>query len=192
MINWQDYDISAPAEYIEYYGHGGWFRIYIHDIFGGGRYQIVNKLGFGGFATVWAARDLQYASIPPLSSHRWLTSSRHNIIVSIKVIQAKDSNNNQELRILQYIQQAPSHPGRKHLPRLLDPFYEEKYGKKNLFLILELLGPEVSAFSDIDPNFLPSVSRRVSQQLLLAIDCLHSYGIAHGGKLKNRDPFPDC
>jgi serine/threonine protein kinase len=191
MINSRDYDADAPAEDIGHYGDGGWFPIYIEDLFGDRRYKILNKLGFGGTATVWAARDLRYVPIRldfPLAL-RSLISSRKDTIVSIKVIMAEDSHNNQELRILQHIQQGPCHLGREHLPQLLDYFYEERYGKKNLFLVLELLGPEVSAFTEIAPEFVPSASRLFCKQLLLAIDCLHSYGIIHGGKLQHRNYF---
>ena len=64
MINWRDYDVMIPAESLTEYGDGGLYPIYINDRFQDGRYQILNKLGFGGYSTVWAAQDHQYASCP--------------------------------------------------------------------------------------------------------------------------------
>lgn len=41
----------------EFYKTGGFHPTNIGDIFHGGRYRIVHKLGYGGFATVWFAQD---------------------------------------------------------------------------------------------------------------------------------------
>ncbi|KAF2108481.1 kinase-like domain-containing protein [Lophiotrema nucula] len=165
MINLDDYnDQSAPAEWLEYYQEGGYFPIYIGDFFGENeRYEILNKAGIGGFSLVWAARDHE-----------------ENRYVSVKVIKADQSENNKELAVLQRLQQAPSHEGLQHLPQLFDHFYVERCGKKCLFLITELLGPNIhDMFYGI--SIRPEIrSRSVTKQLLLAIDCLHSNGIVHG------------
>ena len=55
-----DYILEVPAENIEQYTPGGYHPVHLGDCFNDGRYQIINKLGFGSFATVWLARDLQY------------------------------------------------------------------------------------------------------------------------------------
>ncbi|KAF2241780.1 kinase-like protein [Trematosphaeria pertusa] len=168
MINRSDYNWGVPeVESIEKYGDGGLYPVHIDDRFQDGRYQILNKLGFGSFSTVWAAWD-----------HR--NKSR----VSLKVIRAENSENNLELRILQRIQQGTTqHPGHKYLPRLLDHFYEGSAERRNLFLVLELLGPNVNDVMRFRPKQrfnLSSSCRRISKQLLLAVDCLHSLGIVHG------------
>jgi serine/threonine-protein kinase SRPK3 len=99
------------------------------------------------------------------------------------------SENNSELRILQHIQaQDTGHPGRKYLPQLLGHFYENKpassAGERNLFLVLELLGPSLMDMKTCAlATYSPYFYRRTTKQLLLAVDCLHSYGIVHGGRL---------
>ncbi|KAF2795404.1 kinase-like protein [Melanomma pulvis-pyrius CBS 109.77] len=164
MINLKDYNIINPVESLTEYGDGGLCPIHINDRFQDGRYEILNKLGFGGFSTVWAAQD-----------HRSDTE------VSIKVIRAEHSENNKELRILQFIQEnTTQHPGHKYLPKLLDYFYQDGPGGKNLFLVLELLGPPASILFRYLPKSSISSCRQISRQLLLAIDCLHSHGIVHG------------
>lgn len=62
MVNENDYNIPFPVETIAEYGEGGLYPIDIGDKFQDERYEIVNKLGVGGYSTVWAARDHVQAS----------------------------------------------------------------------------------------------------------------------------------
>ncbi|KAF2658701.1 kinase-like protein, partial [Lophiostoma macrostomum CBS 122681] len=141
-----------------------YFAVQIHDVFKNGRYKVLNKLGFGGFSTIWAAQD-----------------NLDDKIVSLKVIRAKESSSNRELAILQRIQESTlQHPGRDHVVQLLDHFYEEQFGRKNLFIVLEFLGPSV--YSVLQERLDLPFSQQLSRQLLLAVDYLQSLGIAHGGK----------
>jgi len=65
MINARDYNIGVPAEDLSRYGPGGYHPIRLNDILDDGRYEILHKLGFGSFSTVWLARDNRYARLPP-------------------------------------------------------------------------------------------------------------------------------
>lgn len=40
------------------YRPGGFHPVYIGDIFNG-RYKVLNKIGYGGYSTVWLVKDLQ-------------------------------------------------------------------------------------------------------------------------------------
>jgi hypothetical protein len=57
MVNTTEYKIGLPAEELEDYGPGGYHPIHLNDTLNNGRYEIVHKLGYGSFATVWLARD---------------------------------------------------------------------------------------------------------------------------------------
>lgn len=59
MIDQSQYDIGVPAEALGQYCPGGYHPIHLNDLLKNGQYQILHKLGFGYFATVWLARDHQ-------------------------------------------------------------------------------------------------------------------------------------
>ncbi|KAG6365455.1 hypothetical protein INS49_007066 [Diaporthe citri] len=46
----------GPSEDLEWYEPGGFHPVHLQDVYDR-RYSVVHKLGFGGFSTVWLARD---------------------------------------------------------------------------------------------------------------------------------------
>jgi serine/threonine-protein kinase SRPK3 len=48
---------GIEVEDLEAYTVGGYHPTTIKDIFDGGRYKVVHKLGWGGYSTTWLARD---------------------------------------------------------------------------------------------------------------------------------------
>ena len=187
MIDRFQYDGGVPAEDIARYCPGGYHPIYLNDLLKDGQYEVLHKLGFGSYSTVWLARDNQYAR--PLLLRRVLShlNVRNQRNVSVKVVVASKSEvHNPELQILQKIRENndPHHPGRKHVPQLLDWFYHDGPNGRHLCLVLEILGPSVSTAMEhcrtgrLDGN----LARRVSRQLLYATSYLHSCGVVHGGR----------
>ena len=63
MIDRRDYIGGVPAEDLTRYCPGRYHPVHLGDSFNDGRYEILHKLGFGAFSTVWLARDLQYVQI---------------------------------------------------------------------------------------------------------------------------------
>jgi hypothetical protein len=55
------YECSVESEDPDNYYGGRYFPVKLGDTFKSGRYRVIHKLGWGGFATVWLARDMQYA-----------------------------------------------------------------------------------------------------------------------------------
>ena len=57
MIDQFEYILGVPAEEIERYCPGGYHPVHLNDLLNDGQYEVLHKLGFGSFATVWLARD---------------------------------------------------------------------------------------------------------------------------------------
>src|SRR5437773_2700880 len=64
----------GDTEDLERYERGGFHPVHLGDRYDGGRYQVVHKLGAGGFSTVWLAQDLM--------ERRW---------VALKIVLAHES-----------------------------------------------------------------------------------------------------
>ncbi|KAJ5084579.1 kinase-like protein [Penicillium alfredii] len=55
------YKIIEHAEDLDRYCPGGYHPIQIGDDLDDGQYRLVDKLGYGGYSTLWLARDLRRA-----------------------------------------------------------------------------------------------------------------------------------
>lgn len=55
-------NLLHTQENISKYRPGGFHPVCLGDTFQDGRYKIHHKLGWGGFSTVWLAKDNKYAS----------------------------------------------------------------------------------------------------------------------------------
>jgi len=104
----------------------------------------------------------------------------------MKVVVAEKSDTQKgELAIMTHIEAKGNakHPGHKHISRLLDSFHHDGPNGKHLCIVSELLGPKISTVAEKSTNYRldSNLARRISRQLLLAVDYLHSCGVAHGG-----------
>jgi serine/threonine-protein kinase SRPK3 len=50
---------GIDAEPLHRYRVGGYHPVALGDLFHDGRYKVLHKLGWGGYSTVWAAKDLR-------------------------------------------------------------------------------------------------------------------------------------
>ncbi|KGO77100.1 hypothetical protein PITC_024560 [Penicillium italicum] len=51
------YVCPIDAEPLHRYRRGGYHPVTLGEYLKSGRYKVLNKLGWGGYSTVWAARD---------------------------------------------------------------------------------------------------------------------------------------
>jgi hypothetical protein len=50
---------SPRSLFRDNYCAGGYHPVRIGDVFNGGKYRVLRKLGYGVYSTVWLARDLK-------------------------------------------------------------------------------------------------------------------------------------
>ncbi|KAI8270202.1 Serine/threonine-protein kinase SRPK [Colletotrichum sp. SAR11_239] len=144
------------------YRPGGYHSVRIGDHFNHGKYKVLNKLGYGGYSTVWLARNNE------TESH-----------VALKVLAANTSEvglDKNELDILLRLSsRSATNPGTAHVLSLLDHFEHRGPNGDHLCLVSKPMGPNMSVFRTLFPKAkipVPTI-KRVSKQLLLALSYLH-------------------
>ena len=117
-----------------------------------------------------------------------INNDRANRNVSLKFLTAKKTSDiaHLELRILTHLTESPlQHPGKRHIPTLIDHFYVEGPNGLHLCLVTDVFGPTAwdvqYGLTDDGVCMPPKITHLMSRQLLLAVDYLHQCGIAHGG-----------
>lgn len=159
------------VEDVELYRKGGFHPIELGASFKQGRYGVLHKLGFGGFSTVWLARD----------RHR-------NTLIALKVLTAEASQSNRELRNLHYLDMhAGEHRERASIISNLDEFAEDGPNGRHTCLVSHIAGPSLAQIFD-SPGEVAGTRRlerslvpRLARQLAEAVAFLHKLGIVHGG-----------
>ncbi|KAH7907716.1 kinase-like domain-containing protein [Hygrophoropsis aurantiaca] len=84
------YRLYPDLENINYYRKGGYHPVHIGDIMHN-RYRVVNKLGYGAYATVWLVKDLdsgQYASLKIIAAEATNSASEIAVLRHLKAAQA--------------------------------------------------------------------------------------------------------
>ena len=56
-MDWSTHTCDVDAEPLHRYHKGGYHPVHLGDCLSDGRYKVLHKLGWGGYSTVWAARD---------------------------------------------------------------------------------------------------------------------------------------
>ena len=153
------------VEQIEDYRIGGFHPVHLGDSFADSRYYILHKLGYGGFSTVWLARD-----------------KAHNQLVSLKILTAEASNSHLNLEILQALKENPlNHPGHRHIMFILDHFAVQGPNGSHLCLVSQVAGPSIEE----ELSYLPGqvagcrrlrgdIARSFARQTAQALGFLHA------------------
>lgn len=158
------YDWIKGVETLEEYQPGGYHPIMIGDVLHN-RYHIVDKLGFGGYSTVWLARDTYL-----------------NRYVTLKISVANSIQH--ETKVLKALSALPpsEHPGRGLVPVFLDEFeVQGPNGEHECYTVVPAqCNLREASFSGIFPM---EVARALSYRLTQAVAYIHSQGYVHGGLL---------
>ncbi|KAL2063913.1 hypothetical protein VTL71DRAFT_4407 [Oculimacula yallundae] len=162
------------VEEIELYRKGGYHPVLLRDEIRDGQYQIIHKLGHGGFATVWLARDT--------------IEERY---VAIKIIMADASENAMDIdiKITKHLRERASpYSGSRYIDIPIEHFWITGPNGNHLCIVSEVAGPSIARLSqarllneDITTSGLQN-AQIISLQIAQSLEFLHSpeVGIAHG------------
>lgn len=166
------FDHYENVENLSRYMPGGYCPIVIGEELCSGRYQVIHKLGFGSYSTVWLARDR--------------LRSRY-VTIKIATSDAKGVSI-REVETLKYLQEpAGAHSasiGHMHVPIILDEFTVDSANGQHRCYVTELLRCSLAAskYETRTNLFSADVARAAAAQLIFGVAYMHSRGIAHGGK----------
>ncbi|CAG5984091.1 unnamed protein product [Menidia menidia] len=146
----------------EDYGIGGYYPIEIGEIFVD-RYQVVKKLGWGHFSTVWLCWDMvtrQFVALKVVKSAQTFTETALDEIKLLKCVRDSDSKD----------------PKRERIVHLIDDFRLSGVTGEHVCMVLEVLGHQLLKWI-IKSNYtglpLPCV-RSILRQVLQGLDYLHT------------------
>ncbi|KAK7417484.1 hypothetical protein QQX98_004604 [Neonectria punicea] len=154
------------------YRPGGFHPVYIGDVFNE-RYEVLNKIGYGVYSTVWLVRDLKNKDGPEKAFR------------ALKVLSAEcygQGHDTFEKEILAHLREADrKHPGYAYICHLLDDFQHEGPNGVHVCLVFELMGETLRSFGVWFKEFLVPTPcmRRFTIQLLLALDYAHDHNVIH-------------
>ncbi|KAG5960454.1 hypothetical protein E4U57_008194 [Claviceps arundinis] len=168
MPGWptQRYGGGIDAESLHRYEPGGYHPVALGDVLKDGRYKILHKLGWGGHATTWAAKD-----------------QKDDRYVAVKIMVSKVEES-RELNMLQALSTLPKdHPGSSYVNHVLDDFTLVGPNGTHNCLVLELVGPNVAEFVEyycIDHRLPVKLAKLFAKQALQGLDFLAANNIGHG------------
>uniref|UniRef100_A0A8C6TZA1 non-specific serine/threonine protein kinase n=1 Tax=Neogobius melanostomus TaxID=47308 RepID=A0A8C6TZA1_9GOBI len=139
---------------------GGYHCVQISDVFNK-RYQVLSKLGWGYFATVWLCLDLR--------------SGRH---VAVKVLKSGPGfaqAGQDEVALLRCVSSTRRHSHSQRIVQLLDEFKVAGVNGVHICLVLELLGPDLRSLLLCygAPGLSRPVVKKVLTQVLQGLAYLH-------------------
>ncbi|XP_041047798.1 SRSF protein kinase 2-like [Carcharodon carcharias] len=147
-----------PAEYRT----GGYHPVKLGDIFNG-RYQVVRKLGWGYYSTVWLCWDLlknKFVAVKVAKSGRGFSEAAQDEIRLLKCVRWKNSKD----------------PGKERIVQLLDDFIIVGSNGLYVCLVIELLGDHLHHWIlRSKRQGLPMTCvKKIIQQVLQGLNYLHT------------------
>jgi serine/threonine-protein kinase SRPK3 len=160
------YRIIEDVEDLDRYHPGGYHPLQIGDKLDDGRYRLVDKLGHGGYSTIWLARDLQRARY-----------------VAVKVATADTGSCSHEASRIHSLGKSTRRHGRDIIPSLLDEFWVSGPNGRHKCIVTR--PAQMSLFDSREAStfglFRPQVAQSIIAQLIRGVAFLHGEDIVHGG-----------
>jgi len=168
------YKIIDDVEDIELYTEGGFHPLDLGDELQNGRFTIVHKLGFGGYSTVWLARD---------------NVKEKYVTLKVSIAQASEDEEKVEAMYNLLREQSQSNPAGDFICLPLEKFLVEGPNGKHHCTVFPVCGPSIAQVTDANMNLRNTKvtlgneeARRVAFQVTQALAFLHSkeVEIGHG------------
>jgi serine/threonine-protein kinase SRPK3 len=178
--------INNVVESVEDYRIGGYHPVHLGDLFHQ-RYEIIGKLAFGQFSTVWLARDQRLVLIVfQFTTYPNTLFPRLQRDVTLKILKSAVSEDSQELSILNELSHSITpHAGKEHVISLLDHFEHEGPNGLHLCLVFPIMMSDGEAMTIRGKARNASFVRAVSTQIIIGLDFLHQNNMIHGGNILN-------
>ena len=172
----EEYFWHEGVESLENYRLGGYHPVNLGDTFSAGRYEVVHKLGYGTYSTVWLCRDIHKQCYVAIK-------------VGVSSDATKERQERSESKVLHALQNGDSgHPGARFFTSLLDEFTIDGPNGHHSCLVFPVTGCSVSIakVASVSDNYMfpAKVARSIATQALLALSHIHSRGIIHSGKFR--------
>lgn len=155
----------GDEENFQDYKSKGYHPAYIGELYRNGKYQIVQKLGWGTFSTVWLIKNLadsRYYALKIQKSHATVLESAIDELSILKQLTCKAS---------------------QHTIQLLDFFPHFGTFGNHFCSVFEILGPTLLQLIDYherDDRLIPTrVVKAIAKQVLRALAYIHDQGIIH-------------
>lgn len=167
-LKWPEEDLTSTAA-----EGGGFYPLRLGETLDDERFVIIRKLGWGGYSTVWLARDLR--------------DNRH---VALKVLSAYassqiESGRLRELDLLRKVTNAsPLHCGFGHVIHLSHEFSFDSFIGRHICFVLDVLSYSVSSLQSQlnDPRLPLKFILRIMKHVLKGLEYLHDEcQIVHSG-----------
>ncbi|KAJ5684510.1 uncharacterized protein N7477_000855, partial [Penicillium maclennaniae] len=151
-------NLLYTQESLSRYQSGGYHPVNLGDTFEDDRYKIHHKLGWGGFSTVWLAKDRERLISRQSQSMGLFEDHDRRFIGIARAANERISSN--------------------YVIQLLDAFTHEGPKGVHHCLVTELLGPSVdkvlSDYHESHDKICSEIILRMSTQLLKAVKFIHS------------------
>lgn len=142
------------------YRKGGYHPVSIGEWYGKKRYQVVKKLGWGHFSTVWLAKDDKEGGFVALKVVKSAAHYTEAALDEVKLLQCVASND-------------PD--GKSFVVRLLDDFTHAGPNGNHVVMVFEVLGRNILDLIEKHYYGLPlEVVKSITKQVLIALDFMHT------------------
>ncbi|KAJ5168516.1 protein kinase [Penicillium canariense] len=141
------YISTINAEPLHRYRQGGYHPVTLGESLKAGRYKVLHKLGWGGYSTVWGARDQRLYNL--LTEKLLVYREEAYVAIKISVAESEHDRDSRELQTMKEL--ASHHPRPKHTVHMLDDFDLKGPNGSHKCLVYELLGPNIP--DTIDATF---------------------------------------